>query len=231
MFMRFYHTEITKHHARKLRALGKTYSEIIKILKIKVPKSTISNWCGNVKLPPWYQSKIDELNKKNFSKAQKMAWVSNRIKRERFLKELLANNKHVVKKLNDKDVLKMLLSILYLGEGSKWKSHSGLVLGSSDPDIILLYIRLLSLCYGIKIENLKCRISYRADQNINYLQKYWSRITSIPLNNFYKTIPDSRTVGKPTRKKDYKGVCVINCSGTHIQLELEAIPKIILKGL
>ncbi len=216
---------------QKLRARGKTYSEIMRELKVKLPKSTMSKWCQKVVLPKWYKDKINELNHKSFSKAQQMAWASNKIKRERFLRALLANNSHLVKKLRNKDTLKMLLAILYLGEGAKWRSHHGLMLGSSDPDIVKLYIRLLNLCYGIKTQVLKCRICYRADQNIKHLETYWSRITSIPLVNFYKTKPDMRTVGKPTKKKDYKGVCVLTCGGTHIQLELEAIPKLILRGL
>jgi len=217
--------------ARKLRAEGKTYSEIMRELKVKLPKSTMSKWCQGVVLPKWYTDKIDEINRKSFSKAQQMAWASNKIKRERFLQTLLANNSHLVKKLRDKDTLKMFLATLYLGEGAKWKSHHGLMLGSSDPGIILLYMRLLYLCYGIRTEALRCRICYRADQNIKHLEAYWSRITSIPLRNFYKTKPDMRTLGKPTKKKGYKGVCVITCGGTHIQLELEAIPKLILRGL
>lgn len=121
--------------------------------------------------------------------------------------------------------------MLYLGEGSKWKSHRGLALGSSDPQIIKLYIGLLNRCYGLKLEQMKIRVSYRADQNIDLLQNYWSKITKIPKRNFYKTIPDPRTIGKPTKNKQYKGVCVIYCSGTDIQLELELIPKLILQCL
>lgn len=225
-----YATELISR-VQRLRADGKTYFEIMRELKIKLPKSTMSKWCQGVVLPKWYKDKIKELNHKSFSKAQQMAWVSNKIKRERFLHELLINNNHLKKKLHDRDIPKMLLAFLYLGEGAKWKSHSGLMLGSSDPNIVLLYIRLLNLCYGIKTETLRCRISYRVDQDIECLEAYWSRITAIPIKNFYKTKPDVRTSGKPTKNKDYKGVCVIMCGGTHIQLELEAIPKLILKGL
>lgn len=217
--------------AQKLRAEGKTYSEIMRELKVGLPKSTMSKWCQGVVLPKWYKDKIDELNRKSFSKARQIAWASNKIKRERFLRALLTNNSHLVKKLRDKDILKMLLAILYLGEGTKWKSHSGLILGSSSPLIVKLYLKLLEVCYGIKSKTLKCRVSYRADQNLNQLQKYWSRAVQIPLKNFYKTLPDPRTIGKPTKKKDYKGVCVISGGSSAIQLELEKIPDLILKGL
>ncbi|TSC96579.1 MAG: Uncharacterized protein Athens101426_246 [Parcubacteria group bacterium Athens1014_26] len=205
--------------------------EISKKLDIKIPKSTLSAWCKNIILPNWYKKKIKRLNEKNLIKAQQLALISNKLKYENILKKAELINQKIGKKLKSKDILKAFLSILYLGEGAKWKSHHGLMLGSSDPIIIKLYIQLLKLCYDIKPETLKCRVSYRADQNINDLQEYWSKITLIQLKNFYKTIPDPRTIGKPTKNKDYKGVCVITCGGTSFQLELEMIPKLILRGL
>lgn len=214
-----------------LRSQGKTYSEIMRVLGIKMPKSTLSNWCSNVTLPEWYHDKINQLNAQNFSKVRKIAMTANKLKQKVLLDELAETNRYLKDKLGSNDVLKMLLAVLYLGEGSKWRSHRGLMLGSSDPNIIRLYIRLLQLCYGITPEKLSCRVSYRADQDIRLLEKYWAHVTSISLKNFYKTIPDPRTVGRPTKQKDYKGVAVISCAGTRIQLELEMIPKIILEGL
>ncbi len=216
---------------KSLRAKGKTFSEIRKELKIAVAKSTLSDWCHTVVMPKWYKAKIDELNKTSFSKARKMSWASTRLRRENLLKTLRERNNSLPEKIKDSDTLKIILAILYLGEGSKWRSHSGLQLGSSDPNIILLYIRLLELCYGMSRKNLKCRVSYRADQNIRALERYWSKIAGIPLENFYKTIPDPRTVGKPTKKLDYKGVCVIVGGSSTIQLEFEMIPGILLTGL
>jgi len=220
-----------KEQAVKLRTQGHTYSEINQVLKLSIPKATLSGWCKGVVLPEWYQQKINKLNQENYEKARKLAWTANKIKRERFLQELLNNIRPLQQKIKDRDVLKMILAALYLGEGTKWKGHSGLMLGSSDANIIRLYIRLLKLCYGIESKILKCRISFRADQNIRNLERYWSGITGIPLTNFYKTKFDPRTVGKPTKQKEYKGVCVIMCGGSHIQLELEAIPKLIVENL
>lgn len=215
---------------RKLRSKGKTYTEIRQFLDVSIPKSTLSNWCYGVILPDWYTAKIRDLNHKSFTKAQVMAWASMRRKRELFLDKVRREATKVLKKFNLEN-LKIALAMLYLGEGAKWKSHSGLMLGSSDPQIILLYISLIEKCYKIKLSQLKCRISYRADQNIRELEKYWSDITGIPKENFYKTKPDPRTKGKKTKKKDYQGVCVIYCAGSHIQLELEEIAKLLLEEL
>lgn len=224
-------TEIAiREKVRKLRSEGKTYNEIRQTLNISIPKSTLSSWCRGVILPNWYPAKIRELNRKSFKKAQIMAWASRRRKRELFLDKVRQEARKVIKKLNLEN-LKIVLAMLYLGEGAKWKTHSGLMLGGSDPLVILLYILLLKKCYNIKPSQLKCRISYRADQDICELEKYWSGITGIPQENFYKTKPDPRTVGKKTKKKDYKGVCVLTCAGSHIQLELEEIAKLLLKKL
>jgi len=222
---------VLKNSVRNFRSKGKTYSEILSIIGTDIPKSTIAEWCKGVRLPDSYWKKLDKINHYNYLNARRAAWLASKQKRERLLTKLQDNKSVILDKLRDKEVLKLILSSLYLGEGSKWKSHRGLMLGSSEPDIVNLYILLLNKCYGIKINQLKCRISYRADQNIRALEKHWSKITGVPIENFYKTKPDPRTIGKITSNKDYRGVCVVSCAGTHIQLELEAIPKIILKGL
>jgi len=219
-----------KKKARILRSNGKTYSEIKKTLSINIPKSTLSSWCRNVNLPGWYKEKIKKLNNRGFSKAQKIAWASIRKKREDFLKSTEVQAVKIISRLDESN-LKIILAMLYLGEGAKWAGHSGLMLGSSDPDIVLLYILLLNKCYGIKIQQLKCRICYRADQNIKKLESFWSKFTGIPRNNFYKTKPDPRTIGKKTLKKEYRGVCVVTCKGSDIQLELEQIANLLLKKL
>ncbi|MFH1780644.1 MAG: hypothetical protein ABH841_01410 [Candidatus Nealsonbacteria bacterium] len=219
-----------REQVRKLRSKGKTYTEIKQALEILLPKSTLSDWCQGVVLPNWYINKIRNLNNTSLTKAQVVAQASLQHKREIFLDKIRLDAEKIIKKFNLEN-LKTVLSILYLGEGAKWKGHSGLMLGSSDPQIILLYLSLLEKCYKIKVGNLKCRISYRADQNIHELEKYWSIVTGIPRENFYKTKPDPRTIGKKTKKTDYKGVCVISCAGAHIQLELEEIAKILLKTL
>jgi len=217
-----------KQKAIFLREKGKTYSEIQNILKTKIAKSTLAYWCKNVKLPIGYEKRVRAIIQNHIKKARIKALTANREKRDRLLKSLEEKSYFLLKKMN-KDVLKMLLTILYACEGSKWRSHRGLMLGNADPQIIKFYIKLLKTCYPEKINDnaLRCRISYRADQNIQKLQKYWSELTQIPLNHFFKTKSDPRTIGKKTRKKDYKGVCVVSCGGTKIQLELETIAKII----
>ena len=137
------------------------------------------------------------------------------------------NENSYLGKLINKDIAKLLLAVLYLGEGKK---KSGLLmLGSSDVNIIKLYIELLKKCYKITDDRIKCRISYRADQNIKHLTDFWSKELNLPIKNFYKTIPDPRTVGRNTKNKKYKGVCVVYIlKSSRIHLELKIISEIIM---
>lgn len=70
-----------------------------------------------------------------------------------------------------------------------------------------------------------------ADQDIKKLERFWSKVTSIPLSQFYKTRIDPRTIGKPSKKPDYKRVCRIDYFSTEIFIELTKIVEIIYKGI
>lgn len=220
-----------KEQAMALRRKGKTYTEIRNRLGVSIPKSTLSLWCCGVTMPGWYQEKVDKLNRENLSKALTIAHASNELKREKQVTELRACNKETMTNITfNKDVYRALLAILYLGEGAK-RSSCGLMLGSTDPNIIKMYIAMLGICYDISIKELKCRISHRADQNLQALQEYWSTLTGIPMKNFYKSIPDPRTIGKPTERPDYKGVCVIYAGRVATRLELMMLSGLILKSV
>ena len=213
-----------------LRTHGKTYSEIQKKLKVFIPKSTLSYWCRNVPLPLDYQRRIQDYNKFNLNKARKIALAVNKIKREEHLQSIANRNRHLSGILKNQDVAKVALSILYLGEGFKSFKRGSLAFGNSDPFIISLFLKLLRCCYNLDESKFRCTLQCRADQNVKKLEKFWSYITEIPLPQFYKARIDPRTIGKPSEKLDYKGVCRIDYFSADLFIELMQIPKIIHKG-
>lgn len=217
---------ILRDNVIKLRQQGNTYYEIQKILDFQIPKSTLSYWCKGIKLPEVFLLRLKKMSKEKLDVARKKSLIVNKNKQELLLKNIKNNSKKCASRISSLDVAKIALAFLYLGEGAKWNGHRGLMLGSSDPLIVKLYIKLLKKCFKISNDDLRCRISYRADQEISALESYWSELTGIKRNNFYKTIPDPRTKSKRTLKKGYMGVCVITCKGTRNQLELEAITKL-----
>jgi hypothetical protein len=210
---------------RSLRADGFTYSEINAQLGTKIPKSSMSYICKGINLTTAQSARIDVLMKDKLALNRQKAVLANRKIQEMRLKNMQKRNLYLAN-LSDREA-KIALAFLYLGEGSKRTGFRGLALGSSDPNIIVLYMGLLKKCYSVEANEFKCRVLYRADQNLHDLEKFWSETTKIPRDNFYKTKPDSRTVGKPTLHSDYKGVCVLFRRGADIQLELQVITDII----
>lgn len=216
--------------AKELRSRGFTFAEIKKTSGF-IPQSTLSYWFKDIKTPSFYDEKIKKINEISRKKAYKVNKERRQNERAEFLELIIKENKNLLNRFeNDKIFKKLALIMLYLGEGSRWKSHRGLMLGSSDPNIISLYIKLLEDVYSIPRSLMRARILYRADQDLRKLTSYWSKIIKFPKEHFYKTKFDPRTLGRPTKNKEYKGVCVITCAGTRIQLELEIIAKMLCGG-
>ena len=219
-----------KEKVIKLRKKGKTYLEIQKILKVSIPKSTLSYWCSKVELSKRYQDKIRKIVLNNAQKGREVALVVNRIKRKKYLQSVTNRNKYLTAALKNKDTAKIALAMLYLGEGAKNYKRGSIMFGNSDPFIINLFLYLLRHCYDINESKFRCTLLCRADQNIKKLEKFWSQITKIPSSRFYKARIDSRTIGKPSKKLDYKGVCKIDYFSADLFIELMMIPKIIYKN-
>jgi len=219
-----------KEKAIKLREKGKTYSEIQKFFKKAIPKSTLSNWCSDVSLSEKYQNRIRKIICKNARKGRVVALAVNRAKRERYLKSVARRNEHLADALKDKDTAKVALAMLYLGEGSKTE-RSLVTFANSDPLIVNLFLYLLRYCCDIDERKFRCTLQCRADQNIVKLENFWSKITKINPKQFYKARIDPRTVGKQSKKPDYKGVCRIDYLSANLLVEFMETIKIICKGL
>ena len=212
---------------RLLRTQGLTYREINISLGLSIPKSSLSFMCKNVDPGDDYRERIqaDTLNRLVF--VRELAVRKNKQIFENKLAQFKTENQHAKTLIKEYSIAKIALAMLYLGEGGKWKGRRGLYLGSSDPRIMNIYINLLKECYGIKGRAMRGRIQHRADQDGQALLEYWSKVTKIPKEHFYPNYVDKRTEGRVTKKRDYKGVCVVTCPGTNIQLELDIIADII----
>ena len=202
--------------ARKLRLKGKTYSEINSRMSTNISKSTFNSWFKGLLLPTAYYKKIDRLNRKAVRKARKV----NEKKLKLRLLRLKQMNANLINRI-DFDIAKLLLAMLYLCEGSKYPSTRNMRFGSSYPGMIRLFMCLLRNCFEIKKEKLRGELQCRADQNTQTLIRFWSKVSGIPLIRFYPSRIDKRTINKPTMKKDYRGVFVINYFDVDIQLELQ----------
>lgn len=218
---------LIRQKARLLRAEGKTYKEILTTLKLDVSKSTIAAWCRDVSLPPRYADKITDLRLQSFKKMRAAFQKNKEEKNKRFLDELRVRNKSSIKLYKESiPAKKLVVAVLYLAEGSKNKSS--IMFGNSDPFVIKLFVDLLRKCYKIDESKFRCTVQCRADQDVKKLEAFWSRLCNIPLTQFYKARVDPRTVGKTSRKKDYKGVCRVDYFSAALDKELKYIARQIM---
>lgn len=222
---------VLKEKVKKLRSQGFTYSEIQLAIGRDIPKSSLNYICRGILLNPSQVSRVNNIMLGKLVENRKKALIANRILLENKISGFRHANTNLAVYMQSRETKLIALSMLYLGEGAKWKGHRGPMLGSSDPNIIQLYINLLRDCYSVPLASFKFRIQHRADQNSEELLAYWSKITGAPRDNFYPSYIDKRTIGKVTKNIGYKGVCVATCAGTHIQLELEQIAGIIFEAV
>ncbi len=225
----FYSQEI-KHKVRRLRSQGWSLGEISR--KMKIPKNTLSGWIKDIQLTREQKERIGEKILTSAAIGRPLAAKLQHEKIEKWKQNIKKRTEKYEKLAWDNpEIGKLICGLLYLCEGSKYPSSKAMFFGNSDPEIIKSFLILLRRYFNIREEKLHCRIMPRWDQNIDELQSYWSDITKIPLERFYKTTPDKRTKGKPTAKKDYRGVCTISYCDTSLQFELQSIGETVINSL
>jgi hypothetical protein len=200
----------------RLRKKGKSIKYINK--KLGIPLSTLSGWFKDIKLTSKQKEKLERDREIGLIKARKKAKIWHNNEKQKRLKLAKKEAHKLISKINfsDERNLEIALAFLYLGEGFKNYSTA---MGNSDPRILKFFISILRNNYQLKIENIKCELHLRADQDEKTIKGYWSKELKIPQKNFTKTSFDKRTNGSVTYSY-YKGVCVVRCANVAIQRKL-----------
>lgn len=195
-----------RNQAIHLRKEGKTFTEICSILNEQLPKATLNYWFKDVVLPKESKERLEQIRSVHLTHARQMALKVKRASHQQHLANFKANNLYLASFLENGDIAKITLATLYLCEGRKTNSGS-VMFGNSDPNIIRFYLQLFRQCYQVNEQKFRCTVQCRADQNVSVLETFWSNITCVPSCQFYKAQIDPRTIGKPSKKPNYQGVC------------------------
>lgn len=164
-----------KEKAQKLRSQGLSYKEISR--KVPVAKSTLSLWCRSVPLTKEQQKRLWEkrdYSLKGIQAIQKMFWKKRCEAFEEGLK--------MIKTITDHRFISGLM--LYWGEGDK-KIHCGIA--NSDEKVIIFMIKWFKLFFDIEPHSIKLYLHLHSGQNEEFMKKYWSRLTGVPIKNFNKS--------------------------------------------
>lgn len=222
------YTKTIRFRTRDLRKQGWSLGEIS--LKTGIPKNTISGWIRDIRLTDGQKERIRQKIIDSGVIGRPLAVKANHEKTKLWKEKIHREVKHFGElAAKSREIGRLICGLLYLCEGAKYPATRCLVLGNSDTRLIRCFVNLLRTSFNIDENKLRCRVMYRCDQNPQELNQYWSAVTEIPLSNFYKSKPDGRTKGKPTSRKDYKGICAIHYLSVDLQFRLQAIGEAIIK--
>ena len=102
--------------------------------------------------------------------------------------------------------LKIAGIMLYWGEGAK--SGGTVKFANSDPEMIKVFLKFLRNICGIFEERLKVLIHMYPDQDEKTLIKFWSFVTKIKKENFYKSYTHEGKKGTYKNKSLYGTLAV-----------------------
>lgn len=166
-----------REKARTLRAKGKSYTEIKRLLK--VGKGTLSAWLADMPLTREQMRTVRDLNPRRIEHFRE----TMRKKREAHLENAYAQARKDIGKLSRKELFIAGL-FLYWGEGLK--AQRGTVgISNTDPAVIVAFLSWLEIM-KISKNKLRVRLHLYKDMNIVRETRYWSKSLAIPVEQFRK---------------------------------------------
>ncbi len=181
-----------------MRSIGKSYGEIIRTLKLS--KSTVSDWCHDVRLT---KSQLNHLYKSKKSGGLKGSAIAAKNKQEKRIKEteeLFIQGQKEIGTLSKRD--RFLAGIaFYASEGTK--SDKGCSFANSDPAIIKFMVDWFCEFGHVPKNKFYGAIWLHEGLSESKAKKFWSMLTKIPSDHFYKTYI---ALNKPESKKIRKNI-------------------------
>lgn len=183
-----------------MRKNGYSLSEISQ--RIKISKSTASLWLHNTTLD---QKALSRLARRQIIGRKKTIMIKINNKNQ-LLEQLRIDARNDIKLVfNNSNVSKLICAILFWCEGNK--STNLVKFTNSDPEMIKYYLALLRNGFKIDESKLRALVHLHEYHDENKQIDFWSKLTEIPKNQFYKSYIKSHT-SKRTRI-NYPGcICV-----------------------
>jgi hypothetical protein len=172
---------IEKERARALRSKGKSINEIVR--EEGFSKASVSLWVRDILLTETQKKRISEKGRSVDSIERRRA---NRLTNEENKRQIIIDKAKEDFHSISFEELKLIGIILYLGEGGKTKR--GLVrLANSDPAVIQIMMKFFRNVCEVSEDRFRGHIHTFTHADVEKTEKYWSKITGIPRNQFYKT--------------------------------------------
>ncbi len=168
-----------QEEARRLRALGYTYNEIV--AELGVSKLSVSLWCRDVDVDEavWRARAGENHRRGNLYKRPS----SLKVRKQAQIEQLRADGRERIGVLSDREFLLVGVA-LYASEGSKTGNAVGFP--NSDPRMILMFLSWLRHFFAIDESRLRIRLYLHDGLDLEAATAFWSELTGIPLTQFRK---------------------------------------------
>lgn len=188
--------------AVELRKKGLTYAEIGRLLDVS--KGSLSNWLKEIPYKPSDES----------VKRRRLASIQNgnvlRKRKIQRISKIMYEAEEDVTSLST-HTLRLLGIIAYWCEGSKTVDNI-VKFTNSDSKLIRLMVKWFIFACNVPQAKIRIHLRIHKDVNIDKAKKYWSNITDIPINQFYRTtIKKSESDGRRYSQLPYGIASIIVC--------------------
>lgn len=172
---------IERQKARELRKSGCSIREIQKTLNIS--KSSISIWVRDIVLTEAQLKKLHENSRSELTvELRRKSRLANEFGKRN---SVIISAKNDVKDLSHENLF-YIGTALYWGEGTK--ATKGVVaLDNSDPYVIKIMMRYFREICHVPEEKFRGYLHIHPHLDYQKAELYWSKLTGIPLSQFYKT--------------------------------------------
>lgn len=209
---------LERNKAIELRKEGKTFNEILN--EIPVSKGSLSFWLRDVILTKEQVARIkykNDIIKKKFIEF-------NELRSKQSCEKKLAIIRSATDEIGgiSRRELKLIGIALYWAEGYKRSVWAAVSFTNSDPEMIKLIMRWFKLICKVPDNKFRIRIQCHGIEKADESEKYWSRITAIPLAQFTKPyIRISPTSKKKMGNLSPYGVCNIRISDVSLLTKIK----------
>lgn len=159
--------------------------------ELGVAKGTLSFWLRDIPI-----EKISRKAQQRVKSARVKSSQTKQLKQSREIREMREKG---IKEVEEISKRKFWLAgvALYWAEGAK--AFENVALTNADPETIRFYIKWLKECCHVKSYDLRLSLHIYPDVQPEEAEQYWSAVSGIPLNQFYKIQIDSRN-----KKREFK---------------------------
>lgn len=182
--------------ARQLRSEGLSINEIVQ--KTGFTKSSVSLWVRSIVLTGAQKKRLLGKGRQleDIEKRRNTRLTNERLKRQ----VIIDAAKKQISSLSIRE-LWLIGIMLYWAEGGK--TQRGLVrFSNGDPEMIKIMMKFFKIVCNIPEEKIKGHIHIHSHLNTRRAEQYWSSISGIPLNRFYKTYNKPNKASKYHKGKD-----------------------------